>query len=252
MTTPKSIAQKFSDFTATPAHGSDTVFRKSLEDLEKLSRALRDKLSLESRIYPSGKEVWSSDEDPRKRAVYGRDVNAESTRRDYTRDYTVVAFAEDNGTRTVYRTSLQVSFAHAVTGDASQDKVWNNSHILSGRPDWEVVSVGDSMYNRYDAVPIKEHAKLWIRVEAHTDGKTSFTIQPDKSAEMPNKLPYGLFGQRTFWSIYGLQLIGKDGFRHKTYTSNDGSLPPELVDDLLRLYKTGVAKKLFVRPAGPA
>jgi len=229
MDTPKSIAAKFSTLAAAP--GSDAVLRKALESLDELSAALRDKLSLSAQLMPQEKK------NSHERAVGINDVKAENGSPE------IVAFAKGDGAKTVYRTALQVSFANAVTGKPAQEGVWNNYHILSGAPGWEVVSGNDVF--AWGATPVRNHAKLWINVKVGANGKAEFTVQPDKSDEMPGRL---LFGHHTFWSLYGLPLTGKDGFRHKTYTSDDGSLPPELVDDLLRLYKTGVAKNLFIKP----
>ena len=109
----------------------------------------------------------------------------------------------------------------------------------------------------------KDYARFWVIAESKPGQDTTFTVRPYRGMEdnfgtsnKRNLFPgtWGDLGpQNTWWSFYNLPLIDKEtGFRRETYTSKDGSVPTDLADDFLRLYKTGINRGILKAPRVPA
>lgn len=227
---------------AAAAKLPDAAFAKPLAAMKQLSAALSEKLPLTAAIRVADVEEGE------------RYVNKSAIGPFGGWDETV-AKARGAGEGAVYASRLRVSFSDAVTGRAGEDKIWNNYHLLSGTPSWEILHKGDMFYDDRDPVFMKKFAVLWVDVKTAADGKTEFTVSPEKPEEMPGRFginyPGRIFGAHTFWSYYGLKPNAGNGFSCKTYTSGDGTLPQALVSDFRAFYEAGTRRNIFAAPKGP-
>jgi hypothetical protein len=179
-----------------------------------------------------------------------------------------VGIARNTGAKTSYMTALQVDMKDAVK---KEDEIFFNTGYWAaatsvryiGSREGAVASLGKSAAGWCEKEDTKDYASFWIVAESKPGGETSFRIRPYRgwddnfgTSNTRNLFPRkwgGLGPHHTWFSAYDLPLIDKEtGFRQETYTSPDGTVPKELVQDFLRLYQTGVNRGLLTSPSQPA
>jgi hypothetical protein len=229
--------------TAIPAAKyKNAAFAQPLQAMNQLAKILHDQFGLEA-------EIKYSDSDLRDDERYFSNMTTVPV---YGLG-SIVGSASGSGADAIYHSRLQVSFEKAVKGRAAEERIWDNHDFLFSKFHWEVLKKGDRYYNDPDSHSVTRDALLWVNITAKADGKTTFTVEPERSGQMPGRfgiyIPRRIFGTHTFWSYYGLEPNAKNGFDQKTYVSEDGTLPPELVSGFKQFFEKGVSKNIFKAPA---